>query len=359
MPTIAHPKNIRKITKEWIEYIFNEAGLCAYGTVQSISIKPMGSNVKGFLSSMCRVEIKYNTDGPNLPPSVVIKMPPEQEMNREFASNFKANEREIRFYQELAPFTSIRIPVCIYGYIDETAGDYILVLEDEKEWNPGDQVTGLTELQTQTAVSEISKFHAQWWESPQLKNLNWMPFQNWDLVNGYKNNWDDFIDEHREILDNNSIKAGELIRESGEKIREFGLNAPQTITHMDYRADNLLFKKEDQVLVLDWQVACRAMGAIDVSRGVCGSYHDHKTRGEHRSFVEFWHQSLMESGVKNYNFEDAWRDYRIGILILSYVPVVAHHLLSHEGSRGPVLLQAIIDRVYHAINETDAIELLK
>lgn len=358
MPKITHPKTISQITKEWVQSIFNEVGLCDFGTIESIRVEPMGSDVKGFLSSMCRVEIVYKTDGPNLPPSVVIKMPPEQEMNREFAINFKANEREIRFYKELAPLTPIRIPICIYGYIDEYAGDYILVLEDEKEWTPGDQVSGLTELQTKTAVSKISKFHGKWWQSPQLEKLSWMPLQNRDLVNGYRDNWEEFKNEHSEILDEDGIKAGEVIKENGERIRELGLNAPQTITHMDFRADNLLFKNEDQVLVLDWQVACRTMGAFDVARVVCGSYHDHKTIREHIEMVEIWHKGLVESGVKNYGFEDAWRDYRVGILILAYIPVTAHHLLSHEGSRGPALLQAIIQRVYHAINETDALELL-
>ena len=76
-------------------------------------------------------------------------------------------------------------------------------------------------------------------------------------------------------------------------------------------------------------------------------------------FVEIWRKGLLESGVENYSFEDAWRDYRVGILILSYIPVTAHHLLSHEGSRGPALLHAIITRVYHAINETDALELIE
>jgi thiamine kinase-like enzyme len=359
LPKITHPKNISQITKEWVEYIFNEAGLCNTGTIENINIEPMGTDVKGFLSSMCRIEIKYKTEDPNLPPSVVIKMPPEQEMNREFAINLRANEREIRFYKELAPLTPIQIPICIYGYINEASGDYILVLEDEKEWTPGDQVAGLTELQTKIAVGAISKFHGKWWQSPQLEKLSWMPQQNRDLAYGYKNNWGEFKNEHSEILDEDGVKAGDVIKESGNKITELSLKAPQTITHMDFRADNLLFKNEDQVLVLDWQVACRTIGAFDVARVVCASYHDHKTREEHTNFVELWHQGLIKSGVNNYSFEDAWRDYRVGILILSYVPVTAHHLLSHEGSRGPALLQAIIHRVYHAINETDALELLK
>lgn len=358
MPTITHPKSTSQITKEWVKYIFNEARICDYGTIASIRIESMGSDIKGFLSSMCRVNIEYKTPEADLPESVVIKMPPEVKENRDFANDFKANAREIRFYQELAPNVSIRIPKCLYSHADDQSDNFILVLEDEKEWSPGDQVTGLTESQVRSAVGMISKFHAQWWESSELEKLSWMPLQNRDLANAYISNWNDFLSDHRDILDGNDINAGELIKISGGTIKEYSLNAPQTVTHMDFRADNILFKKEDEVLILDWQVACRTMGAFDVARVVCGSYHDQKTREEHIDFVQIWLQGLLESGVKTYTFEDAWRDYRVGILILSYIPVTAHHLISHEGHRGQALLKAMIQRIYHAIHETDALDLI-
>jgi len=63
--------------------------------------------------------------------------------------------------------------------------------------------------------------------------------------------------------------------------------------------------------------------------------------------------------VRNYTIENAWDDYRLGIIFSSYVPVVAHHFLSHEGSRGISILRAMIKRIFYAFHECDVLELLK
>ena len=69
-------------------------------------------------------------------------------------------------------------------------------------------------------------------------------------------------------------------------------------------------------------------------------------------------QGLLDSGVKNYSRDDAWRDYRLSIIISAYIPVVAHHFLSHEGSHGIGILQAMIRRIFYAVHECNALELL-
>ena len=79
----------------------------------------------------------------------------------------------------------------------------------------------------------------------------------------------------------------------------------------------------------------------------------------HREFVDLWYEGLLEAGVQNYTIENAWDDYRIGIIFSSYVPVVAHHFLSHEGSRGISILQAMIKHIFYAFHECDVLELLK
>ena len=132
-----------------------------------------------------------------------------------------------------------------------------------------------------------------------------------------------------------------------------------TIAHTDFRADNLMFKEPDQVLVLDWQVACRMLGAFDAARVVCGSLNEEVTYEDHLGFVDTWYDGLAGAGVGDYTLGEAWRDYRSALIFCCYIPITAHHLISHEGTRGVPLLKAMITRFYRALHECRALELLK
>lgn len=356
MSHIKHPKKPGDITSEWMNYAFSEAGLCKSGSISAIDVQPLGTSVQGLLSSLCRVAITYEAKKPELPDSVIIKFPSELEENKNFASNIGAYERELRFYRELAARSPIRVPECYYNVIDEKDDNYILVLEDAGSWTQGDQLRGLTADQTRSAVKAISGFHGYWWGSPELEKLGWIPENNLDLIHSFRDNWEEFSTEHKEILSDKDIAAGDLIARSGKRIHDLSLLSPRTIIHYDFRADNMMFNEKDEIMVLDWQLANRSFGAFDIVRAVCGSHHGELEKRHHMEFLNLWHEGLMESGVQSYTIDEAWNDYRLGIICLSYIPVVIHHLLSHEGSRGISVLRARVKRIFYAIHECRALE---
>ena len=121
----------------------------------------------------------------------------------------------------------------------------------------------------------------------------------------------------------------------------------------------MLFDQQDQIIVVDWQTAIISFGAFDVGRAVCGSHHGVLEKSHHMELLKLWHQELLDSGADNYTLDEAWRDYRIGIILSSYVPVAAHHFLSHEGSRGKAVLKAMIKRIFFAFHECEVLDLLK
>jgi len=243
--------------------------------------------------------------------------------------------------------------------MDEANDEYLLMLEDARDWTPGDQVDGLTVNQTKSAVLAISKLHSYWWESKELEKLTWMPEENRDHEHAFHDNWDDFKEEHKDILNAKYLHIGDKIAQSGSLIKDLTQVGPRTIIHYDFRADNMMFNEKDEILVVDWQTALISFGAFDVVRAVCGSHHGIQERNGHIEFLRLWYQELLDCGVTNYSFDEAWRDYRIGIIISSYVPVAAHHFLSHEGTRGTAVLKAMINRIFYAMNECDVLELFK
>ncbi|MFA9408216.1 MAG: phosphotransferase [Candidatus Dadabacteria bacterium] len=358
MSNITHPRNPDQITEEWMDYAFSERGISKSGTISNIKVEPLGPHVKGLLSSMCRVKITYETKQLALPSSVVIKFPPVIEERRNFGNKWRVFQRELMFYREIATRSPIRLPNCYFTVMDEAKNDFLIMMEDAGGWTPGDQVDGLTINQTKSAVTAISKFHGYWWDSEELGNLNWMPEENLSSIYLFNESWKDFSEEHKQVLSSQDIAAGNLIAQSGQKIHDLSFISPRTIIHYDFRADNMMFNEQDEILVVDWQTALRSLGAFDVVRAVCGSHHGVLERVHHREFLGMWYEGLLESGVKNFSIEEAWRDYRLSIILSAYVPVAAHHFLSHEGSHGISILQAMIKRIFYAIHECDTLELL-
>ena len=359
MPLLTHPKKPSDITTEWINYALSEVGLCENGAITEIDVEPLGPHVKGLLSSICRVNIDCETNIENFPKSVVIKFPPENDENRNFGNKMRVFEREQRFYRELANKCPARIPKCYYTLMNEANNDFILMIEDGKDWTPADQVDGLTANQTKSAVIEIAKLHAYWWESEELEKLTWMPEENRDHIHTFNHNWYEFKEEHSDVLNKQYLYIGDIIAQSGQKIEDLSKIGPRTIIHYDFRADNMLFNEKDEILVVDWQTALKSFGAFDVGRAICGSHHGVIEKNHHLEFLELWYEQLLKLDVTNYTFEEAWRDYRIGIILSSYVPVAAHHFLSHEGSRGISVLKAMIERIFYALNECEVLELLQ
>jgi hypothetical protein len=78
-------------------------------------------------------------------------------------------EREVRFYAELAGSVPIRVPECYFGRIDDTGS--ILLLEDIRDLQVGDQVAGITEREAERIVDALAALHATFWEHQDLESM--------------------------------------------------------------------------------------------------------------------------------------------------------------------------------------------
>ena len=344
-----------------MNWVLQSGGVCRESTVTQIEITPLEAGHLGNLSGLTRVNLTYDQPAEGLPNSVVVKMPSSAESSREWATSYNAYEREARFYQEVAPTSPIRIPRCYLSINDSANDNFILVLEDVSQHTYGDQVTGLTGKQAIDAIHTIAPFHAYWWDHPDLSQLTWMPTENLDILHLFAQNWPEYRHRFFDQMSQEERAIGDRLNWQGDRLAELHSQGPRTIVHSDFRADNLIFdehSREHPVIVLDWQLAQRNVGAYDVARVVCGSVPFEGQKGRHRDFVHTWHEGLMTNGVKNYSQHEAWRDFQTSLLMSLYTPVAFHHLNSHEGGRGLKLARAYMDRIFRAAVECDAASVL-
>lgn len=358
MSPLAAPKGAEELTAEWLTLALREAGSLSDAAVSEIRVQPLGTAGVGFLSGLARVELRFDRAAPAAPQSLVAKFPAAGD-TRELGDSLNAYEREIRFYREIAPRSPVRTPRCYGTTLDVDQGAFVLLLEDGTPWRAGDQVRGLTQQEAEECLRTIAPFHAQWWQSAELEHLTWMPLENMDLLTLFDQNWPAFRARFAPELTPAELEVGEHLCRHGALLLERIAARPHTLVHWDYRADNLLFddgSTERPVVVLDWQLTERSVGAYDVGRLLGGSLREKEP--DYRRLVALWHAELLANGVTAYGPADAWADFQLSLLTLLYNPVSFFSICEQSGKRGRALMYAMVHRLFHAAVACDAVDAL-
>ena len=350
---VKNPMHPEEITPEWMTHALTEGGFLKKSSVISIDKQILGEGV-GLLSSVVRVGLTYDTKEKDAPDSVVLKIEPEEDWSKDFNEELSAFQREIRFYREIAPTVSIRLPKFYYAVDDPPA--YSLILEDLSYYTPGDQIIGMHQNQVMDTVEILAKLQAQYWNNEGLKKLNWMPRRN-GVSNDFTENWPSFVEHFGHMISDDAIVLGDklsnLIDWKNEEIKK----RPNTLVHADLREDNLLFPPEgsgEQIMILDWQLTIRNIGAADVARLMGGSEIPKERKGHQFEILKKWHDTLLSEGVIGYNWDDAVYDFRLGALSHLCYPVHFHKAGIGCTGRLKKLLDVLYTRTFSSAVDIDA-----
>ena len=353
---ISHPLHPEEITPGWITYALREGGLIEDSTVKDIEKETIGGG-KGFLSSVVKVDLKYENKESGAPGSVVVKIEPENELYRNFTEKIHAFEREILFYKNIAKHINLRLPEVFYT-VDKPPA-YCLVMEDLSAYTPGNQVIGMHHNRVIDTVKIIARIQAEYWNNQKLDDLDWMPFTNSIIVNDEL--WESFIDNYSQFLSDSQIAIGKKIVKSAEWLRREKAGRPRTIVHCDLREDNLMFggkELNNEILIIDWQATIRNIGAFDVARLVGGSELILERQGHEFEVLQHWYKELLDNGVKGYSWDDAVYDFKLGALFCLCLPIFFHKNSLNLKGRVKNLREAMIRGHFSSVEEIDAVSIL-
>lgn len=351
--TTSHPKHPDDITPEWITSVLRQSGVINSSTVLGIK-KDLLAIGKSWLSTIVRVEVEYDSNEENAPKSFVLKLLSESRMFRDFSYELHAFEREIQFYNKLADQIPIRLPKLIYSITGYHSN--LMLMEDLTYLTPGDQVVGMKHEQVLITLESLAKVHGTYWQNPKLANLEWMPDSN-NIEEDYSENWDSFVELCSYFIDSRGLAIGEKLRPHIAWLFEEISSRPRTLTHDDMKEDNLLFGEpgtEEAVVLLDWQFAIRSMGVTDVARLIGGSQTPDEREGRQIEALRHWYDKLVEQGVKNYNWEEAQRDFRLGALSCLTFPVHFHKGIVRAEGRALEYVIAMYSRLFSHVVEIEA-----
>jgi len=333
-------------------------------SIASVETELIGQGV-GILCQVARVRLAYR-EGVQGPKSVVAKFPAAIEQTRGLARQFKFYEREINFYKHLAKDVSLPSPRCLHASHEPQSDDFLLLLEDLGDRRLGDQLKGCPAEDAFAAVRELASFHAEWWDSPKLETIDWVPLGESELNKGglflYSIAWPLFLQQFGADLPDDMRGIGERLSDQIAGMLDRARDRPRTLCHGDYRLDNFFFgaRPEHPVLtVVDWQIAVRSIGTYDIGYFVSQSVPPSLRREIELDLLRAYHDRLVELGVRNYSFGDCIDDYRWTLMFCLCYPVIGGGLGDVANARGVALAKAMTDRCVSAIRDWKAFEILK
>ena len=359
------PSSMDDVTARWLDSVLREAGSLPAGTaVTSLTVEPLGAGV-GLLGELARLRPVYAGDPGDLPQTLIVKLPSTHEVNRARGNQFGFYEREIRFYDEVAAKLELRVPRCFHAGIDHESGDFALVLEDLSGLGAADQIEGLREDQAMVAVEHIARFHASWWDAPELDTLQWLPPSDGPVTMqaapAYRECWPLFLARFGDHVPEGGVAVGAAVGEAFEELLELGAMRPWTIIHTDFRLDNMFFGpagSDDEFALIDWQLSTKGGGCYDIAYLLCQSMPVERRRAVEERVLRRWWDVLVERGVRGYGWERAKEDYDRSALTCLVIPVVTGATMDLDNDRGEALIAALVERSFAAVLDRDAARLL-
>ena len=357
---LGFPRTLDAVTPQWLTQVLQADGVIGDAVVIAFEGRPLGAGV-GFMSSMQRLTLTYSDPGCGGPRNLIVKLTSPDPGSRQIDQAFNFYEKEVGFYQRIAPSTPIRAPRAHFSGYDPERREYTLLLEDLTPLKVADQLMGLTVAQTEQALRALAGLHGRWWRDPALSGMDWLITidspQMQSLEPIYQQCWPAVVaflgeampPQMRRLGDRFATRIGAML---GKVIQQ-----PRTVVHGDYRADNIFFSEggdPDGFAVADWQILMQGGGALDVAYLLTGSLDRELRRAHEADLLTAYHDALVANGVADYAFADLREDYRACVMLTWCWPVIAIGALDHANERGVALFRAWTDRAMAAITDLDA-----
>ena len=367
---IAIPELVGDASPTFVTEALRDGGaIDSDSSVAEVSVQQIGEGV-GIVGQLARLTLRYEGQAERAPSSVILKIPSEYPQNRGIGDHYNFYEREGRFYQQLAGKVGVRTPSCYFNHIDTESNSFALMLEDFGERTMISQIAGIGVERALESVRAIAAVHAEFWASPRLDGLDWMPSLdapiNMSAGEQYRKAWPVAIDLLGDALSPDARALGERIKEAWEQVNQAGCDAsPTTVCHGDFRVDNLMFDDTaadaERVGVIDWQISYQGPGISDICYLLTQSMDPEVCRESERTIVDTWYDTVSEhlgGSPAGYSRHDAWTEYRRTLLGVTVYPISGAGSMDPANERGRQLVEAMARRSFEAALALDAGEFL-
>lgn len=197
------------------------------------------------------------------------------------------------------------------------------------------------------ALEAAAAIHAPFWGSAKIDVLPWMnrPRDVALYVGAYRAAMTPVVARYAHAL---RADACEVVQQFGARIEAYYAQQPRpwTITHQDFRLDNLLFDARNgamPVAVLDWQTVRIGPGVSDVAYFIGAGLALDLRRTHERELLEGYRSQLRSRGVETLSSDQTWDQYRLFACEGLITAVLAAAMVTPT-ERGDRMFIAMIER---------------
>lgn len=305
----------------------------------------------GFSSLLYRLHLT----GEGVPPTVIAKLAAQSEARgaMELLGGYR---RELAFYRDIAGRAPLGTPHVYAARMADDSADFVLVMEDLREWENADHLAGLSIERARLCIQQLAGLHA--WSVEPANSAALQVFPRFDmpavrdlLVPAFGPGWEIYRTHSAAPVRQSVARFAERFTEHAATALD-GLTERSMLLHGDIRADNMFFSG-DRMKVVDFQFACVGAGAADIAYLVSQGLPTDIRRGQDETLLRGYLRDLGDIG---YSFDEAWRHYRLATGFLIVLPVIT--LLGWDAlpQRSRDLCLTLTDRAVATIADIDAIE---
>ena len=348
------PQEGSEFTADWFTDLFQEQ----YGAaVLDVSREVIGTGV-GFVGEIHRCFLSWDATRGDLPTSVIVKVPSKLPLNRSLGEGLQLYEREVIAYEKLSSNMGLPMPNVLYSAMDDDPTPwldsvinflfsrlplggvswltvkflelasknpklrrYVLVLEDIADARPPSQVEGGSLDDALISLATLAKFHAHHWMneesiavSDRIWALNRLPKVS---QASYARNREEFIGRFGELVGDEKMRVIDDTQDRLEDLLAPLAQDPWTLLHGDYRLDNIMFRPNGEIVVIDYQLLSKGRPGWDVAYFITTALSaDYKS--EEETMLKHYHETLLRAGITNYSFEELVDDVELTKLLLAH-----------------------------------------
>ncbi|MGE2734477.1 phosphotransferase [Mycolicibacterium vaccae] len=356
--TVAHaavPAGVEGVSAEWLTQVLRaDSGLPKTLEVNDVHAQPIAAD-SGFSSLLYRLTLRGT---PDLPATLIAKLPADSSA-RAAMDLLGGYRREVAFYRDVAARAPMDTPEVYTARLDETSGDFVLLLEDLHHWENADHLAGLSLDRARSVIGQLAGLHAWSVQPANVAALRSFPSLAAPVVRelllpAFGPGWQVYREQTSASVPRRVAKFAERFTDhAGEALSVLAEHS--MLLHGDIRADNLFFDGK-RLKVADFQMASTGCGIADVAYLVSQGLLAAARQGHDEALVCEYLETLAAHDVIGYSFDDAWRRYRYGVVYFMVLPVIVLNGWESLPARSRALCVELVDRAVAAISDTDAVE---
>ncbi|WP_370332989.1 phosphotransferase [Mycolicibacterium hippocampi] len=345
--TVSVPGGVDELTPRWLS---DRLGT----TVTEVRVERIAQDT-GFSSLLYRLHL---TAGDEVPATLIAKLPAQSEARgaMELLGGYR---RELAYYRHVAGRAPMATPQVYAAEMAEDSVDFVLLLEDLRDWENADHLAGLDMDGARLCIEALAGLHGWSCDSANQSVLQHFPSLDTPLARdlllpAFAPGWQIYRDHCTGSVPAGLARFAETFAERAAAALPV-LTERDMLLHGDIRADNLFFDG-DRMKVVDFQFAARGAGAADIAYLVTQGLPSRMRQGHDQALVRYYLDHLAGHGVTDYSFDDAWRHYRFAAVYLMVLPVITLNGWDTLPQRSRQLCLTLTDRAVAAIDEIGALE---